>query len=160
VGFPGGAHKTEVKLLEAEHLINDGVQEMDIMMNVGRFKNGEYDFVLDELKQILAITPKTVRTKIIIEINALTDSELDKACELIPRCGAEFLKTGTGWIPGAISLPRLRRIRELTKGKIKVKASGGIRTRAEFEELVGLGVERFGINLQSALEIVSSYPKG
>ncbi|MDR2021590.1 MAG: deoxyribose-phosphate aldolase [Treponema sp.] len=159
VGFPGGAHKTEIKLLEAEHLIKDGVQEMDIVMNVGRFKNREYDYVLDELRQIVAVTPKQVRTKVIIEINALTDAEIDKACELVPLSGAEFIKTGTGWIPGPVNIPRIARIRELTRGRIKVKASGGIRTRDEFEQLAALGVERFGINLQSALEIVSSYPK-
>jgi deoxyribose-phosphate aldolase len=159
VGFPGGAHKTEVKLLEAEHLLKDGVQEMDIVMNVGRFKNLEYDYVADVINQIVAITPKNVRVKVIVEINALTDAELDKVCELIPQTGAEFLKTGTGWIPGPVNIPRIARIKELTRGKVKVKASGGIRTKDEFELLVGLGVERFGINLQSALEIVSSYPK-
>jgi deoxyribose-phosphate aldolase len=159
VGFPGGAHKTEIKLLEAEHLIKDGVQEMDIVMNVGRFKNMEYKLVSDEIKKILAITPKDVRTKVIIEINALTDEEVDKACEIIPDTGAEFIKTGTGWISGPIDIARIKRIKDLTKGRIKVKASGGIRTRKEFEELVNYGVERFGINLKSALEIVSSYPE-
>ena len=157
VGFPGGAHKTEIKLLEAEHLIKDGVQEMDIVMNVGRFKNKEYKLVIGEIMQILAITPKDVRTKVIIEINALTAGEIDKACEIIPDTGAEFLKTGTGWIPGPVNIPVIKRIKDLTGGKIKIKASGGIRTRDEFEELVNYGVERFGINLKSALEIVSSY---
>ena len=158
VGFPGGAHKTEIKLLEAEHLIKDGVQEMDIVMNVGRFRNREYKFVADEIRQILAITPKDVRTKVIIEINALTGAEVDKACEVIPDTGAEFIKTGTGWISGPVNIPMVKRIKDLTRGKIKVKASGGIRTREEFEELVNYGIERFGINLKSALEIVSSYP--
>ena len=157
VGFPGGAHKTEIKLLEAEHLIKDGVQEMDIVMNVGRFKNREYTFVIDEIKQILAITPKDVRTKVIIEINALTAAEIDKACEIIPDTGAEFLKTGTGWISAPLDIPLIKRIRDLTRGKIKIKAAGGIRTADEFEELAGYGIERFGINLKSALEIVSSY---
>ena len=157
VGFPGGAHKTEIKLLEAEHLIKDGVQEMDIVMNVGRFKNREYTFVIDEIKQILAITPKDVRTKVIIEINALTAAEIDKACEIIPDTGAEFLKTGTGWVPAPLDIPLIKRIRDLTRGKIKIKAAGGIRTADEFEELAGYGIERFGINLKSALEIVSSY---
>ena len=157
VGFPGGAHKTEIKLLEAEHLIKDGVQEMDIVMNVGRFKNKEYKYVSDEIKQILAITPANVRTKVIIEINALSGDEIDKACELIPDTGAEFIKTGTGWIPGPIDIPCIKRIKDLTKGRIKIKASGGIRKREEFQELVNYGVERFGINLKTALEIVSSY---
>jgi deoxyribose-phosphate aldolase len=159
VGFPGGAHKTEIKLLEAEHLIKDGVQEMDIVMNVGRFKNKEYKYVIDEIKQILGITPNTVRTKVIIEINALSDAEIDKACEIIPDTGAEFLKTGTGWIPGPIDINRVKRIKDLTRGKMKLKASGGIRSRDEFEELVNYGLERFGINLKTALEIVSSYPE-
>jgi deoxyribose-phosphate aldolase len=157
VGFPSGGHKTEVKLLEAEHLIKDGVQEMDIVMNVGRFKNREYDYVLDELKQIISITPPKVRTKVIIEINALTGAEVEKACELVMQSGAEFVKTGTGWIPGPVDIKRIAGIRELTRGKIKVKASGGIRGREEFETLLRMGVDRFGINLVSALEIVSSY---
>jgi len=157
VGFPGGAHKTEIKLLEAEHLIKDGVQEMDIVMNVGRFRNREYTFVADEIKQILAITPKDVRTKVIIEINALSGEEIDKACEIIPDTGAEFLKTGTGWISAPLDIPLVKRIKDLTRGKIKIKAAGGIRTRGEFEELAQYGIERFGINLKSALEIVSSY---
>ena len=159
VGFPAGAHKTEIKLLEAEHLIQDGVQEMDIVMNVGRFKNLEYSFVADEIRQILAITPKDVRTKVIIEINALTDAEVDKACEIIPDTGAEFIKTGTGWISGPVDIKRVKRIKDLTRDKIKVKAAGGIRTREEFEELADYGIERFGINLKSALEIVASYAK-
>jgi deoxyribose-phosphate aldolase len=157
VGFPSGAHKLEVKLLEAEHLIKDGVQEMDIVMNVGRFKNGEYDYVLEELKKIITIAHQKVRTKVIIEIKDITDAEVDKACEIVSRSGAEFLKTGTGWIPGSVDIPRITRIKEMTRGKIKVKASGGIRTRDEFEKLLAIGVERFGINLQTALEIVSSY---
>ena len=159
VGFPGGAHKTEVKLLEADHLLRDGVQEMDIVMNVGRFKNKEYDYVLEELKKIVTIAEGKARTKVIIEINALTGDEVDKACELVCQSGAEFLKTGTGWIPGPVDIARIGRIKKLTRGKIKVKASGGIRRRDEFERLLDMGVERFGINLQTALEIVSSYPE-
>jgi len=157
VGFPGGAHRLEVKLLEAELLIKDGVQEMDIVMNVGKFKNHEYKYVEDEIKRIIAIMPKNVRSKVIIEINALSDAEIDDACILVPQTGAEFLKTGTGWIPGALDLNRIARIKEATRGKVKLKAAGGIRTRQEFEAMLEMGVERFGINLQSALEIVSSY---
>ncbi len=157
VGFPGGAHKTQVKLLEAKLLLEDGVEEMDIVMNVGKFKNKEYDYVLNELNEIIALAPKNVLTKVIIEINCLTDEELDKACELVMQTNADFLKTGTGWIPGDANVERISRIKELTKGKIKVKAAGGIRTREEFDRLLELGVERFGINTKSALEIVQSY---
>lgn len=157
VGFPGGAHKTCVKVLEAKELIADGVEEMDIVMNVGRFKNKEYDYVLNELKEIIALAPAHVLTKVIIEINCLTDEEMEKACELVMQTNADFIKTGTGWISGDANISRIARIKELTHGKIKVKAAGGIRTREEFEQLCCLGVERFGINTKSALYIVESF---
>jgi deoxyribose-phosphate aldolase len=131
---------------------------MDIVMNVGRFRNREYKYVIDEIKQVLAITPKDVCTKVIIEINALTEAEIDKACDIIPDTGAEFLKTGTGWISAPLNIQVIKRIKDLSRGRIKIKAAGGIRSRSEFEELVNYGVERFGINLKTALEIVSSYP--
>lgn len=157
VGFPGGAHKTCVKVLEAKELIADGVEEMDIVMNVGKFKNKEYDYVLNELNEIIALAPANVLTKVIIEINCLTDEEMDKACELVMQTKADFIKTGTGWIKGGANVDRIARIKKLTHGKIKVKAAGGIRTREEFEQLCSLGVERFGINTKSALEIIESF---
>ena len=156
VGFPGGAHKTEVKLLEAEELLKDGVEEMDIVMNVGKFKNGEYDYVLNELKQIIALAQGKALVKVIIEINALTDEEMIKACDLVIESGADFVKTGTGWIPGNANLERIRRIKQHCGDRIKVKAAGGIRTLEEFMELVDMGVERMGINVKSAIEIVTA----
>jgi deoxyribose-phosphate aldolase len=157
VGFPGGAHKTSTKILEAKELIADGVEEMDIVMNVGKFKNKEYDYVLNELNEIIALAPEKVLTKVIIEMNCLTDEELEKACQLVMQTKADFLKTGTGWVPGDANILRIAKVKELTKGKIKVKAAGGIRTREEFDQLCALGVERFGINTNSALEIIQSF---
>lgn len=157
VGFPGGGHKTCVKALEARELIADGVEEMDIVMNIGKFKNRNYDYVLNELNEIIALAPSHVLTKVIIEINCLTDEEMDQACKLVMQTNADFLKTGTGWIPGGANIERIARIKNLTRGKIKIKAAGGIRTRDEFEQLYQLGVERFGINIKSALEIVESF---
>ncbi len=157
VGFPGGGHRTEVKMLEAKLLIEDGVEEMDIVMNVGKFKKGEYDYVLNELKQIIASVPQGILTKVLIELNCLDDSEIEKVCEIVIASGADFLKTGTGWVPGDANIERIRKIKELTHGKVMVKAAGGIRTREEFDQLVAMGVERFGINTASALEIVKSF---
>lgn len=159
VGFPGGGHKTTVKMHEAEALIADGVEEMDIVMNVGKFKNREFDYVLNELRSIIALAPKHVLTKVIIELNCLTDDEIPDACRIVEDSGADFLKTGTGWVPGDANVARIARIKQLTGGKLKVKAAGGIRTREEFDALLALGVERFGINTKSALEIVESYDK-
>ena len=154
VGFPSGAHRTETKLLEAELLIEDGVQEMDIMMNVGRFKNKEYSCVQDELMQIIRMTPKNVLTKVIIEMNALEDCELEKACEIVIASGADFLKTGTGWIPGETNVERIRKIKQICCNHVKIKVAGGIRTPNEFLQLYNMGIERFGINTKSAIEIV------
>jgi len=157
VGFPSGGHRTEVKLKEAELLLADGVQEMDIVMNVGRFLNKEYDAVLDELRQIITITPEDVLTKVIIEINVLKDSEMKRACELVIESGADFVKTGTGWIDGGANIDRIRKIKKLCGSRIKVKAAGGIRTPKEFLALYDMGVERMGINTKSAIEIVKSF---
>lgn len=157
VGFPGGGHKTKVKMLEAEQLIEDGVQEMDIVMNVGRFKNREFSYVAGELKQIIALAPDSVLVKVIIELNCLDDSEIADVCSIVIDSGADFLKTGTGWVPGDANIDRIAHIKDLTRGKVKVKAAGGIRTREEFDKLLSLGVERFGINLMSALSIVESF---
>jgi deoxyribose-phosphate aldolase len=157
VGFPGGGHKTQVKLMEAQQLIEDGVEEMDIVMNVGRFKNREFGYVSDELKQIIQLAPKNILVKVIIELNCLDDSELEDVCRIVIDSGADFLKTGTGWVPGDANIVRIARIKELTRGRVQVKAAGGVRTRADFDALLALGVERFGINIASALSIVESY---
>jgi deoxyribose-phosphate aldolase len=157
VGFPGGGHTTKVKMLEAEQLIEDGVEEMDIVMNVGKFKNGELQYVADELKQIIALAPDHVLTKVIIELNCIDDNELQDLCGLVIDTGADFLKTGTGWVPGDANVARIAKIKEYTRDKIQIKAAGGIRTREEFDALVALGVERFGINTASALAIVESF---
>lgn len=157
VGFPGGGHTTKVKMLEAQQLIEDGVEEMDIVMNVGKFKNGELQYVADELKQIIALAPEHVLTKVIIELNCIDDSELQDICSVVIDSGADFLKTGTGWVPGDANVARIAKIKEYTRGKIQIKAAGGIRTRDEFDALLALGVERFGINTASALAIVESF---
>ena len=156
VGFPSGGHKTEVKLLEAKNLIEDGVEEMDIVMNVGRFKNKEYDYVLNELKTIIDFADKRVMTKVIIELNCLDDYEMCKACEIVMKSGADFVKTGTGWVPGTANIDRVKKMKEVCGKDIKVKVAGGIRTKEDFIALCDLGVERMGINTQSAIEIVKA----
>lgn len=157
VGFPSGGHTTKVKLLEAEGLLEDGVQEMDIVMNVGRFLNREYGYVLDELKQIIRLADKRVMTKVIIEINNLNDEQMADACKLVIDSGADFVKTGTGWVPGTANIERCRKMKEVCGSSIKVKAAGGIRTREDFLQLYEMGVERMGINTDSAISIVKSF---
>jgi len=157
VGFPSGGHRTEVKLEEAKLLLADGVQEMDIVMNVGKFLNKEYVYVLNELREIISVTPENVLTKVIIEINALSDSGAERACELVIDSGADFVKTGTGWISGDANIERIQKIKKVCGSRIKVKAAGGIRKPHEFIELYNMGVERMGINTKSAIKIVEHF---
>ncbi len=132
VGFPGGGHTTQIKLAEAKQLLEDGVQEMDIVMNVGRFLSGEYDYVLNELRAITDVVAGRVPTKVIIEINVLTDDQVLKACDLVVASGASFVKTGTGWIMAPLNIERIRMMKRHCGSAIKIKAAGGIRTREEF----------------------------
>lgn len=155
VGFPGGGHKTKVKILEARELIADGVGEMDMVLNVGKLRNRDYDYVLNEIVEIRKIS-QTVPLKVIIEINSLDDSEMYKACDLAIESGAAFVKSGTGWIPGDANIERLEKIKRHVGNRIKIKAAGGIRTVEEFLYLNSLGIERFGINLDTAILLVKS----
>lgn len=157
VGFPGGGHITAVKLLEAEQLLEDGVQEMDIVMNVGKLVNRDFDYVADELKQIVRLAEGKALIKVIIELNCLNDKEARDAASLVMDSGAAFLKTGTGWVKGGANVERIALLKAFVRDRIKIKAAGGIRTWQEFEDLLSLGVERFGINAQSAVNIVKHY---
>ena len=156
VGFPGGGHKTAVKELEALELVKDGVQEMDLVMNIGKLRSGEYRYITDEISSIKNIAGE-IPLKVIIEINCLDDDQIKKACELVIEGGADFVKTGTGWVPGDANLERISRMMNFIGDSIKVKASGGVRTRDEFLYLDSIGVARFGINVRSAVEIVESF---
>lgn len=161
VGFPGGGHTTQTKLAEARQLIEDGVDEMDVVMNVGKFKAGEYNYVLDELQAITEMARGKIRmTKVIIEINTLTDDEMLRACELVKKSGADFVKTGTGWVPGDANIERIRKMKAVCGDELKIKAAGGIRTLADFMELANMGVERMGINTRSAVKIVEEIGRG
>ena len=158
VGFPSGGTSTETKICEAKQLIADGVQEMDIVMNVGKFRSGDTGYVLEELKRLVGLAKEQeILTKVIIETRALTgDDEIFRACDLVMRSGADFLKTGTGWIPGKLDLLQMGKIKGYLGGDLKLKVAGGIRTREEFLALANIGVERMGINTQSAMEIVEA----
>jgi deoxyribose-phosphate aldolase len=155
VGFPGGAHKTEIKVLEAQELIADGVGEMDMVLNIGKLRNHDYQYVLDEIKQVKDIAGD-IPLKVIIEINSIDDYQMIKACDLVVESGADFIKSGTGWIPGDANLKRLEKIKNHVGDQIKIKAAGGIRTIEELMFLESLGIERFGINLETAISLVQT----
>lgn len=153
VGFPSGGHTTKTKVVEAVGLVADGAQEADMMINVGRLKSNDLAYVRDDIRAVVeAIDP--VPLKVILELAHLTDDEIRKGAAIVAESGAAFVKTGTGWIPGAPTPGRLRLILDTVGDAVEVKASGGIRSLDVVAQMVRLGVTRFGINTKVAVDLV------
>ncbi|MDE3798595.1 deoxyribose-phosphate aldolase [Sinorhizobium meliloti] len=153
VGFPSGGHSTRTKTAEAVELAENGAQELDMMNNVGRIKSGDFGYVRSEIRAIVeAIAP--VPLKVILELAHLTDEEIRAASAIVAESGAAFVKTGTGWTPSATTLEKLKLIVETVGGAVEIKASGGIRSLDAIAGMMRLGVTRFGINTQVAVDLV------
>jgi deoxyribose-phosphate aldolase len=146
VGFPGGAHRTETKVAEAKLLIQDGVQEMDMMLNVGKLRSGDYRYAEEDIRAVVAAAGG-IPVKVILEVHYLDREQLKKACEACITAGAAFVKT---------TLEVVQFITTFVGNAIKVKAAGGIRTLDTLLQMYRMGVARFGINLSSSIEIVRS----
>lgn len=143
VGFPLGAMTTRAKAYEAKCAIEDGASEIDMVIAIGRLKDKNYDYVLEDIKAVKeAIGDKTL--KVIIETCLLTDEEKIKACELSEKAGADFVKTSTGFSTGGASVADVSLMKKTVGDKLKVKASGGIHTRDEAISLVEAGADRIG----------------
>lgn len=143
VGFPLGAMTTKAKAFEAKCAIEDGASEIDMVITIGRLKDKDYDYVLEDIKAVKeAIGDKTL--KVIIETCLLTDEEKIKACELSEKAGADFVKTSTGFSTGGASVADVALMKKTVGDKLKVKASGGIHTRDEALSLVEAGADRIG----------------
>ena len=153
VGFPSGGHATRIKVAEAAALAADGAEELDMMINVGRLKSGDHDYVAADIRAVVeAIAPLPL--KVILEVALLTDDEIRDGSAIIADSGAAFVKTGTGWTPGATTIASLRIIIDTVAGRVAVKASGGIRDLATIADMLRLGVTRFGINARVAVDLV------
>jgi deoxyribose-phosphate aldolase len=154
VGFPSGGNHTAIKRAEAIQAVADGVDELDVMINVGRLRSGDYQYVRDELSSIIGAVD--VPVKVIIETHYLTNDEIIRACELIIGSGAQFIKTSTGWAETGATLENIRLIAGCTAGQIGVKASGGIRDLNTLMQMYRFGVQRFGINVGAAVDIIKA----
>lgn len=154
IGFPLGYHQTSVKVLEAQKAINDGADEIDIVMNLAFFKSGEYESVNNDLLPIIAIAHKqTVITKTIIETSFLSREEKIKACEIVKNVGADFIKTSTGFGQGGAVVEDVKLLAKHLKGSpVKIKASGGIRTYEQVKAFVQAGASRIGT--RAGIEII------
>jgi len=144
IGFPLGANNTKVKLFEVKKAIADGVEEIDVVMNIGKFKDKKYTYVGKELAKIVDLCNKKVLVKVIIETCYLTREEILKACQLVYECGVDYVKTSTGYGTNGAQVEDVRAMKEICKDKLKIKASGGIKTLAQVEAFILAGAERIG----------------
>lgn len=145
IGFPHGAHPTEVKKKEAEIAISQGCKELDLVMNIGRLKSGDLDLVENEIKQICDLSHKYgVLVKVILENYYLEDDEIRTACKICERAGADFVKTSTGYAKGGATIHDLKIMRETCSPRVRVKAAGGVRTLDAALAVRAVGGARFG----------------
>lgn len=150
IGFPLGENKTETKVFEAQSAVNDGADEIDMVITVSKLKSGDYDYVYKDIKAVKDAIGD-INLKVILETATLTDNEIVKACELAEKAGADFVKTSTGFIGGGASLEAVRLMKKTVGDKLGIKASGGIRDKAFALELVNAGATRLGTS--SGVEI-------
>lgn len=146
IGFPSGAHSAGVKALEAKEAAAQGAQELDMVMNLGLAKLGDWAGVQAEIRAVREAAPKTL-LKVIIESAALTDEEIVAACQAAEQGGADFVKTSTGFhSAGGASVHAVALMRETVGDRLGVKASGGIRDAETALAMVEAGASRLGLS--------------
>ena len=143
IGFPSGAHTTACKVMETKDAIANGAGEVDMVINVGFVKDGRFDAVLDEIRQVKAAAGSRI-LKVIIETCLLTEEEKIRLCDIVSRSGADFIKTSTGFSKGGATPEDIRLMRKYCAPGLKIKAAGGISTLADAEEFLKLGADRLG----------------
>jgi len=146
VGFPLGAMSTEAKMFEAKKAIEQGANEIDMVINIGRLKSKNYIAVLKDIsnvKRAIGLTP----LKVILEISELSKNEIVKACEICIDAKADFVKTSTGFSKSGATLTAIKIIKKTVRNQIKIKASGGIRDAETAIKHIELGVDRIGASL-------------
>jgi deoxyribose-phosphate aldolase len=151
IGFPLGANATAVKLAEAEFCLAHGADELDMVINIGRFKSGHLSAVREEISKIKSLMKKGQELKVIIETCYLTKEEIQTASRLVVEAGGDFVKTSTGFGSGGATLEDVALIREITGNQCKIKASGGIRDRKTALMYLEQGVQRIGASAGVAM---------
>ncbi|MCH7973030.1 MAG: deoxyribose-phosphate aldolase [Bacteroidetes bacterium] len=145
IGFPLGATTTEAKRFEAEQAIKNGAEEIDMVINVGQLKQGNYDYVFNDVNQVvLAAKKNNYICKVILETALLTDEEKIKACIICKHAGADFVKTSTGFSKGGATVGDIALMKYVVGSSVGVKASGGIRSREDANAMIASGADRIG----------------
>lgn len=152
VGFPLGAMSTEVKAFETKKAVEDGADEIDMVIPVGLLKSGEYDSVYTDIKAVRDACEGKV-LKVIFENCLLTENEIIKACELSVKAGADYVKTSTGFSTGGATVGDVALMKLHVDGRCKVKAAGGIRDYNTAAAMIDAGADRLGTS--ATIKIVS-----
>ncbi len=145
IGFPLGATLTRVKIAETAAALGLGAQEIDMVLNIGALRDGNYDAVRTDIRGVVEISHGAgAIVKVILETALLSDVQKGLACVLAKMAGADFVKTSTGFGPGGATAHDVELMRAVVGRNMGVKASGGIRTRDDFEKMVAAGANRIG----------------
>lgn len=150
IGFPLGSTSPESKAAEAEIAVDQGAEELDMVINIGRLLEGDYDFVISDIRAVVsAANGRTV--KVIIEICYLKEEQIILACQLSKEAGADFVKTSTGFGSSGATEDAVRLMRETVGPEMGVKASGGIRNREDALRMMNAGANRIGTSAGIAI---------
>lgn len=163
VGYPMGANTIETKVFEARDSVKKGADELDVVINLGMLKSGNYAYIEKEISIIISVIRreqmaeynKQINIKIVLEAGALEKEEIKKVCKIVEESGADFIKTATGFGNRGAELDDVRLIREVVTRNIGVKAAGGIRTFKDAQALIDAGATRLGTS--SGLNIIEEY---
>ena len=158
VGFPFGTSLPEIKALEAVKAVEDGAEELDMVINLSALKSADYEFVKQDIAAVLDVKrlSKEIIVKVIIETAYLTMEEKVIACKLVKEAGADFVKTSTGFFGGGATVEDVRLMRQTVGKNMGVKAAGGIRTYADAVTVIEAGANRIGTS--AAVAIIKGAP--
>ena len=143
IGFPNGNCTTATKVFETKDAIENGAKEIDMVINVGQLKAKNYDYVLNEIKEIKAVCQDKI-LKVIIETCLLTDEEKIKMCEIVTESGADFIKTSTGFSTAGATFDDVELFAKHVGENVRIKAAGGISSLDDAEKFMELGATRLG----------------
>jgi deoxyribose-phosphate aldolase len=161
IGFPLGATTSETKAFETKNAIDNGAEEVDMVINIGALKDKNYQLVENDIRAVVDAAKGKALTKVIIETSLLTKEEKVRACELAVKAGADFVKTSTGFSTGGATIEDIAIMRQTVGPKMGVKASGGVRNTEDAQKMIEAGATRIGassgIAILKGLTVSSSY---
>ena len=150
IGFPFGNTTTEVKVFETKQAVDNGADEIDMVINIGWLKQGDFDRVGEEIRLIKEACGAQVLLKVIVETGLLTDEEIAKVTKVVDKAGADYIKTSTGFGPRGASLKDVQIFKD-NSDRLKIKAAGGVRDHNSAVEYIKMGVSRIGTSTGTVL---------